>query len=153
GNGSAGFSGDGGAATAAALNEPRGLAIDAAGNLYFADSHNHCIRKVSAAGVISTVAGTGEGGFSGDEGPATMANLNMPLGVVVDAGGDLYIADTNNRRIRKVIAASGKITTVAEPNYSDSQAFPAPGLNYPAAIALDREGNLLIADRDASRIY
>jgi len=112
GTGTAGFSGDGGAATAAKINSPRGLFIDGAGNLYIADRLNHRIRKVDADGIITTVAGTGVQGFSGDGGPATAAQLNDPTGVAVDEAGNLYIADAENHRIRKV-DTGGIITTVA----------------------------------------
>jgi sugar lactone lactonase YvrE len=104
-----GFSGDGGPATAAALRSPYGVALDAAGNVYIADTGNHRIRKVSPDGIINTVAG---GGYSGDWGPATDAKLNSPHGVAVDNNGNVYIADTENFRIRKV-SSDGIITTVA----------------------------------------
>ena len=106
GNGLRGFSGDGGPAISAQLNSPRGVTVDAAGNLYIADTVNNRIRKVSADGTITTVAGNGVKGFSGDGGLATDANLNFPPGVAVDGGGNLYIADTQNRRIRKVSLAA-----------------------------------------------
>jgi trimeric autotransporter adhesin len=111
------FSGDGGPATAASLNGPSGVALDAAGNLYIADTSNNRIRKVAAgSAIISTVAGNGpvgNGGFSGDGGPATAATLYFPSDVAVDAAGNLYVADNNNNRIRKVAAGSGIISTVA----------------------------------------
>jgi hypothetical protein len=110
--GVAGFSGDGGAATLAQLSDPWGVALDAAGNLYIADRINHRIRKVDASGTISTVAGNGTAGFSGDGGDATLAQLSDPRGVALDAAGNLYIADLSNNRIRKV-DASGTISTVA----------------------------------------
>ncbi len=112
GTGIAGFSGDGGPAAVAQLNSPRNVAADAIGTLYIADAGNYRIRKVTAAGVISTIAGTGTGGFSGDGGPATSSRLNSPSGVAVDAAGNVYIADTDNSRIR-MITTSGVITTVA----------------------------------------
>jgi sugar lactone lactonase YvrE len=102
GNGTYGYSGDGGPATAASLNWPSGVALDAAGNLYIADTFNHRIRKVSPTGVITTVAGNGTYGYSGDGGAATAASFNRPSGVAVDAAGNLYIADPFNHRIRKV---------------------------------------------------
>ena len=110
GNGTPGFSGDNGPATSAQLNGPAGVAVDSAGNLYIADTGNHRIRKVSN-GVITTVAGNGTPGFSGDNGPATSAQLYNPVGVAVDSAGNLYIADAGNNRIRKV--SNGVITTVA----------------------------------------
>jgi sugar lactone lactonase YvrE len=112
GSGSAGYSGDGGPATSAQLYDPSGVAVDASGNLFIADSGNSSIRKVTPAGIISTVAGTGIGGFSGDGGPATAAQLWLPTGVSVDAAGNLFIADSVNNRIRKVTPA-GIISTVA----------------------------------------
>src|SRR5207245_5304334 len=115
GNGSAGvsFSGDGGPATAATLSQSYGVAADASGNLYIADTQNRRIRKVAAgSGIISTVAGNGTERFSGDGGPATAASLNSPYGVALDAAGNLYIADLFNHRIRKVAARSGIISTV-----------------------------------------
>ena len=112
GNGKAGFSGDGGPATGAALNGPGGIAFDSAGNLYIADLSNNRIRKVDTAGIITTVAGNGVNGFSGDGGPATSAALANPHAVAVDSAGNLYIADTNNFRVRKVNSA-GIITTFA----------------------------------------
>ncbi len=110
GNGTSGFSGDNGPATSAKLNGASGLAVDSAGSLYIADTNNNVIRKVSG-GVITTVAGNGTSGYSGDNGMATSAQLNSPYGVAVDSAGNLYIADTNNNVIRKVSA--GVITTVA----------------------------------------
>lgn len=108
GNGSGGFSGDGGPATSAMISSPKGMDVDSAGNLYFADTNNNRIRRVSAAGQISTVAGTDPPGFSGDGGPGTSARLSLPRDVKLDAQGNLYIADAGNNRIRKVtVAASG----------------------------------------------
>ena len=106
GTGPHGFSGDGGPATSAQLFEPHGVALDGAGNLYIADTGNNRIRKVDASGTITTAAGTGPHGFSGDDGPATSAQLNLPAGVALDGVGNLYIADTDNNRIRKVTASA-----------------------------------------------
>ena len=108
----AGFSGDGGAATSAQLNLPTGVAFDSAGNLFIADRLNHRIRKVDTSGNITTVAGNGTAGFSGDGGAATSAQLFQPHGLTFDSSGNLFIADTRNNRIRKV-DTSGNITTVA----------------------------------------
>jgi len=99
----AGYSGDGGLATAAKLNFPQDLEIGPDGNLYFADTNNDCVRMVDlASGIITTVAGNGTKGYSGDSGPAVAAQLNRPFGVAFDAAGDLYISDTFNSRVRKV---------------------------------------------------
>ena len=148
--------GDGGAATAAQLNNPRGIAVDGAGNLYIADTWNNRIRKVDTAGVITTVAGSGTNGFSGDGGAATSARLNYPYGVTPDGAGNLYIADSRNNRIRKVDTA-GVITTVA--GSSTTGAFSGDGgaattarLNLPDSVVLDALGNLYIADRVNHRI-
>src|SRR5262245_41279608 len=100
GNGTAGFSGDGGPATSAQLNAPFSVAVDSAGNIYIAEWSNNRVRKVSPSGVITTFAGTGAAGFGGDGGPATDAALNSPEGVAVDAAGNVYIADAFNNRIR-----------------------------------------------------
>src|SRR6202023_1221138 len=102
GNGTWGFSGDGGPATSALLHNPYGVAVDAAGNLYIADSNNSRIRRVTPSGTITTAAGNGTPGFSGDGGMATAAQLNKPIGMAVDAAGNLYIADCYNNRIRRV---------------------------------------------------
>src|SRR5262245_33874128 len=112
GNGTSVSSGDGGPAAAAGLSSPRGLALNYAGDVLIAEASAHRIRKVSPAGVISTVAGTGTPGFSGDGGLATTAQLNLPSGVAVDPEGNLFIADSANRRIRKV-TPDGMISTVA----------------------------------------
>jgi hypothetical protein len=112
GNGTQGYNGDGFIATAAELNNPEGVAVDAAGNVYVADWLNHRVRKLSTGGVVTTVAGTGTAGFSGDGGAATAAQLNGPIGVAVDGSGDLYIADFNNYRIR-MVNSSGTISTYA----------------------------------------
>ncbi|MBO9542534.1 IPT/TIG domain-containing protein [bacterium] len=153
GNGITGFDGDGGPATAAKLNNPQGVAVDAQGNLYIADTDNHCIRKVTN-GVITTVAGNGASGFSGNGGPATSAKLYYPQGVAVDATGNLYIADTNNQRIRKV--TNGTISTVAgNGSYGydgDDKAATSARLAYPRGVAVDASDNLYIADTNNGRI-
>jgi DNA-binding beta-propeller fold protein YncE len=114
GTGEAGYSGDGGPARAAALNNPFDLVFDATGNLIFSDTFNHCIRRVDArTGVISTIAGTGARGFDGDGGPATAARLNEPYGVAVASSGSVFVADRLNRRVRCVDGATGVITTLA----------------------------------------
>ena len=112
GTGSPGYSGDNGPATQAQLNGPFDIAFDAAGNLYIVDTYNDRVRKVSPDGTITTVAGTGQPGFSGDNGKATAAQLKLLVGVVVDGAGDLFISDFSNHRVRKV-TTDGIITTVA----------------------------------------
>ena len=153
GNGTIGYSGDNGPATSAQLNQPWGVAVDAAGNVYIADTVNNRIRKV-ANGVISTVAGNGTLGYSGDDGPATSAQLSWPAGVAVDSAGNLYVADQNNNRIRKV--SNGVITTVAgngTPGYSgDNGPATSAKLYGPKGVAVDSAGNLYIADTSNQRI-
>ena len=151
GSGTQGFSGDNGLATSAELNYPSGVAVDSAGNLYLADSSNNRIRKISN-GVMTTVAGNGTQGFSGDGGPASSGQLNNPMGVAVGPGGSIYIADTNNNRIRKV--SNGMITTVAGGGVSLGDNGPATGaqLYGPGAVAVDSAGNLYIADTYNNRI-
>jgi len=147
GNGLATFSGDGGPGTSASLPGPGGVAVDAAGNLYIADAWNHRIRQVSPAGIITTVAGNGVAGFSGDDGPATGAALRQPTGVAVDAAGNLYIADVGNNRIRKVSTA-GIINTVAgggSGGGGDGGPATAASLSGPSGVAVDAAGNLYIA--------
>ncbi len=155
GTGTAGFSGDGGPATAAQLRGPQGVAVDGAGNLYIADNNNHRVRKVDADGVITTVAGTGTSGFSGDNNQAIAAKLKNPRGVAVDGVGNLYIADTNNHRIRKVDAA-GVIDTVAGTGTSglggDNGPATAAKLKNPQGVAVDGAGNLYIADNNNHRV-
>ncbi|MEO7652671.1 MAG: hypothetical protein ABIZ80_19600, partial [Bryobacteraceae bacterium] len=149
GNGIQGYSGDGGPATSALLNDPRAVEVDAVGNLYISDWGNHRIRRVSLAGTITTLAGTGTAGFSGDGGPASAAALNAPQGLRVDGSGNLYFADTRNNRIRRISVAR-TITTVAGTGTQgfsgDGGAATAAALDRPVRVALDREGLLLISD-------
>jgi sugar lactone lactonase YvrE len=157
GTGGLGFSGDGGAATSARFYGPQGVAIDGSGNIFIADLNNQRIRRVSAAtGVITTVAGTGVYGFSGDGGAATNAQLGQPSGVVVDGSGNIFFADQNNHRIRKVSAATGVITTVAG---SSTAGFSGDGgvatsarLNQPKGVVVDNRGNVFFADAVNNRI-
>jgi sugar lactone lactonase YvrE len=155
GNGTYGYSGDGGPATSASLSHPDGLTLDASGNIYISDTYNHHIRKVDTNGIITTLAGYGSYGYSGDGGPAIQAHLAYPSSVVLDGSGSLYLADTVNHRIREV-DRTGIITTIAgngSPGYS-GDGIPATQtkLNYPAGIAADALGNLYIADRDNNRV-
>lgn len=114
GDGTGAFGGDGGTALTAQLRLPSDIYIDASGNKYIADANNHCIRKVTAGGIISTVVGTGgTSGFSGDGGLATACKLNQPGAICMDNSGNIYIADATNHRIRKVDVVSGIITTIA----------------------------------------
>ncbi len=157
GTGMSGFSGDGGPATQALLNSPRGVSIDQAGNIYISDTDNHRIRRVTA-GIISTIAGTsGGGGYSGDGSAATAARLNSPYGIAADASGNIYIADRDNHRIRKVTAATGVITTIA--GSSGGEGFSGDGgqataaqLDSPRAVFVTTTGDIFIADTDNNRI-
>ena len=154
GNGTPSYSGDGGPATTAGLNNPCGVAFDAAGNLYISDLGNARIRKVDTNGIISTVAGNGHPTYAGDGGAATNASLS-PKGVALDASGDLYITDTNNQRIRKV-GTNCIISTVAgngHPTYAgDGGAATNASLHYPWSVALDAAGNCYIADQNSNRV-
>src|ERR1019366_5909839 len=155
GSGTAGFDGDGAAATNTALNAPSGVAVDAAGNLFIADYGNNRVRKVDAAGVISTIAGTNSAGFAGDGGLAVNSKLSSPQGVAVDSTGNLFIADYGNNRIRRV-DASGNITTFAGTNSSgylgDGGAATNTRLNLPTGVAVDPSGYVMIADCNNNRI-
>ena len=151
GNGTAGYSGDNGPATAAELDSPRGVAVDSAGDLFIADNGNNVVREVvKATGDIITVAGNGTAGYSGDNGPATAAELNGPNGVAVDSAGDLFIADTDNNAVREVVKATGDIITVAgngTAGYSgDDGPATAAELDNPIGVAVDSAGDLFIAD-------
>jgi DNA-binding beta-propeller fold protein YncE len=165
GDGTAGYSGDRRLGTFAELNEPTGVAVDARGNLYIADSANNVIRRVDArTGIITTVAGDyaadkandGLGGFSGDGGPATRAELNDPQGVAIDGAGDLFVADTFNNAIREVTPAgviTTEVNTSAQPGGETSGTATASRLNTPYGVAIDPStGGLYIADTNNSRI-
>ena len=141
GDGTSGYSGDHGPAVSAQLNSPIGLALDSSGNLFIADSANNCVRKVTPAGAITTIAGTGAYGYSGDGGPASQAELSNPSGLAVDSGGNLFIADSGNSVIRKVLPSGNIITVAGGPGTSSSGS-----LGTPNGIALDSAGNLLITD-------
>ncbi len=155
GNGLPGSAGDGGQAILAQLWWPHACAVDSFGNLYIADTYNHRIRKVDAGGVISTVAGTGTAGYSGDEGAATSANLNQPAGVAVDDNGDIFISDTANNRIRQV-TSDGLIHTIAgtgSASYGgDGGAALHAQIYGPAGILLDGSGDLYFADTNNNRV-
>src|SRR6202142_837467 len=151
GTGSAGYSGDGGPASSAALYWPQALAVDRAGNLYIADLGVHVIRKVTPSGIIATVAGSLVSGYSGDGGPATSAKLNSPQGLALDTAGNLYPADTMTNGVRRG-PARGIITTLAGNGtaaYSgDGGPATAASLNYPLGLTVDSAGDLLISDRN-----
>ena len=157
GNNLYGYFGDGVAANSTSLNQPVGLALDAAGNLYIADSQNDRIRSVTPGGVINSVAGgyPGWSGNGGDGGPAVPCNLGTPLGVTVDGAGNVYIADSENHRIRKV-TPGGIISTVVGTgvagNYGDGGPAIYAQLNRPWAVVADAAGDLFIADYNNSRI-
>ena len=155
GTGSASYSGDNGPATAAAINNPRGIVALPAGGFLIPDSNNHRVRKVASDGTITTVAGTGVQGFSGDNGPATAAQLSIPFGVAPTADGGFLIVDVGNQRIRKV-AADGTITTVAgngTPGYSgDGGPATAASLRNPHNVAALADGGFLIADTTNLRV-
>lgn len=154
GNGVKGFAGDGGIATQASLNLPQGIYVDA-GVIYIADRSNHRVRRVDTAGVMTTFAGNGASRFSGDFGPATQAALNVPVGVFLDGDKNLYIADRNNNRIRRV-TSGGIITTVAGVDQSgvageNAVAASAP-LNLPNSVFVDFAGNLFVAEWGNNRV-
>jgi len=155
GDGTKGYSGDGGAAISAELAYPVGTAMDKAGNLYVADLTNNRIRKVTPQGVVSTYAGNGTAGFSGDGGPATSAEINGPLGVGLDSAGNLYIGDSYNQRVRKV-TPQGIISTFAGNGAygynGDGIAATSAKLYYPSGIASDSNGNIFIGDYFNNRV-
>lgn len=157
GNGTPGFAGDGGPASSARINTPVGLALYGDG-LYFSDQGNHRVRRMSLTEPfpITTVAGNGQAGFSGDGGPATQASLNTPAGIAFDARGNLYIADTRNGRIRRVDAVTGIITSIAgdpfDPDIGDGGPATDAFLGVPEALAFDRNGNLLATDSLSHRV-
>lgn len=160
GNGQSGFSGDGGSAVNAALNQPASVALDSIGNVYIADRANNVIRKVDAVtGLITTVAGTGVSGYGGDGGPATQAQLNQPQGVAVDGSGSIYIADTGNSVVRRVNGITGEITTIAgngvygQITNNDLGLALQSSFGAPVAIALDPGGNVYICDSAFSTVW
>jgi len=155
GNGSRGYSGDGGQATSAELNSPTRMRLDAGGNLYFCDTNNHAVRRVDKSGIITTVAGTGTLGYSGDNGPATAARLNTPYDLRFAPNGDLYVADTGNNVIRR-IDHSGVVTTVVGIGIGgfagDGTEARLARLNHPSGINFDSDGSLWIADTFNERV-
>jgi len=157
GNGTAGFSGDGGLATGGMLNSPRFIALDTYGNLFVADTGNHRVRRIDAGtGIITTVAGNGTAGFSGDGGAAASASFYRPYGLAFDASGNLYVTDSFNNRIRKIAAGTGIVTTVAGDGSDyyngDGGAATSASLYLPLGIAIDTDGNLLVTDTSNERV-
>jgi hypothetical protein len=148
GNGTGGFSGDGGIATAAEISGPYDIITDGAGNIYFADFSNHRIRKINTSGIISTIAGNGTQGFSGDDGPATAAELNHPIGLTLNGSGNLIIADQNNNRVRE-LNGSGIISTICGTGVAattgDGGQATAAAINWPAKPIVDAAGNIYIS--------
>jgi sugar lactone lactonase YvrE len=157
GNGVQGFAGENGPATAAELDSPSGLAMDGVGNLYIADTRNHRVRELAAAtGIITTVAGTGKPGYSGDGGVATAAQLDRPTALAIDTAGSLYIADTDNHRVRRIAAGTKVISTIAgdgvEGFGGDGRIATSASIDSPNGLAVDVAGNLYIADTHNGRI-
>ena len=159
GNGSLGFSGDGGSGDGAQLSNILDVVVDPTGVVYIADSLNSRVRRVDASGAISTYAGTGSRGFSGDGGAATDANLYFPAGLALDAAGNLYIADYGNATVRKVTKSTGVISTVAGVGYSVFGSAPGDGgpatrafLSLPYSVGVDKAGNIYIGDIGTSSI-
>jgi uncharacterized protein (TIGR03437 family) len=138
GNGTAGYSGDKGAATSAELSNPTAIAFDSSGNMYIADAGNNVVREVSTSGTITTFAGTNTLGYTGDAGPANLAELYQPVALAFDSSGNLYIADAGNNVIRQV--SGGNINTFAS------------GFNHPDGVAVDSAGNLYVLDTSNRRI-
>jgi len=155
GSGTAGYGGDGGPATSAALNNPRGLAFDAQGNLLICDGANNRIRKVNTSAMISTIAGNGTGGFAGDGGPAIAASIGGNTRIALDSQGNIYISDPANSRVRR-ITPDGMIHTFAGNGVyvfaGDGGPAAQASLQYPLGLAFDTAGNLFIADSQANRI-
>jgi len=149
GKGSAGFSGDGGQATAAELYYPYAMAIDGSGNIYFTDSYNNRIRKINTEGIITTIGGNGKGAFSGDNGQAKAAAFQHPEGIVLDGKGDIIIADQLNHRIRE-INDTGMVVTIAEvpaPAIADKGTKTEVSATFvPNGLTMDNHGILYIAD-------
>jgi sugar lactone lactonase YvrE len=158
GTGVGGWSGDGGPAIAAKLNEPYEVRFDSAGNIFWVERLNHAVRKLDPkTGIISTIAGTGIAGFSGDGGPAVRAQLNEPHSIGFDKADNLYICDVKNHRIRKVDAKTDKISTCAgtgdrKPTPDGTDLLAAP-LNGPRALDFDQMGNLWVALREGNAIF
>lgn len=159
GNGQKGYSGDGGPAIEASLNQPYEILFDPAGNMYFAEMPNHVVRRVDGkTGIISTLAGTGMPGFSGDGGPAAQAQLRQPHSIALDPRGEaLYIADIGNRRIRRVDLKTGLIATFAGTGESKPTPDGAPldgtPLNGPRAMAFDARGDMYLVLREGNAVY
>jgi sugar lactone lactonase YvrE len=157
GTGTQGFSTIAGPANAAQLDSPQGLALDTANNLYIADTHNHVICKLNlTSGILTTIAGTGAPGFSGDNGPATSAQLDLPTALALDPQNNLYLADTRNHRIRRIDAVTGFITTIAgngtQGFSGDNAPAIAAAIDSPTGLALDASSNLYLADTHNHRI-
>jgi sugar lactone lactonase YvrE len=158
GNGQRGYAGDGGRATAGSLNMPHEIAFDARGHLYIAERDNHVVRKVDGTtGVMSTLAGTGRAGFSGDGGAASQAQLRQPHSIALDRDGRLLICDVGNHRIRAVDLSAGTIDTIA----GTGERLPTPDgaplggtpLNGPRTMVVDRDGSIYLALREGNAIY
>jgi len=155
GDGSAGYGGDGGFAATAQLNNPQGVAVDGAGNLYIADYFNMRIRKVTPSGIITTIAGNGESGYSGDGFPATMAQIGSPQNIACDAHGNIYISDVFNGRIR-LVDTNGFMHTFAGNGTWGNSGDGGPATNaefqLPTAIAVDKKGNVYFSDEGNGNI-
>jgi sugar lactone lactonase YvrE/cytoskeletal protein CcmA (bactofilin family) len=156
GTGAAGYSGDNGPAVSAAINAPYGITADTAGNIYFAERGNNIIRKISAAGVITTICGTGTAGYNGDNIAATSAQLNGPADVKLDRSGNIYITEQLGYRIRRIAASTGLITTVAGTGTAGAGAENVVALgmqvNAPAGLAVDPLGSIYFSERDGQRV-
>ena len=158
GNGERGYLGDGGPATVASLNEPYEVRFDSAGNMYFVEMRNHIVRRVDAkSGFVSTVAGTGEQGFSGDGGPATQATFNRPHSIALDSDDNLYICDIGNHRIRRVDLKTGIVSTFAgtgekKPTPDGAKLAGTP-LNGPRTLDFDGKSSLYLALREGNAVY
>ncbi len=155
-SGISGYSGNGGLADTATISNPIGVCLDTAGNLYITDVYYDVVRKVDVEGFISTICGSGSGGFGGDGGPSTTAKLELPHGTCIDKSGNLYVADFGNHRVRKMNLATGIISTFAGTGNNsfsgDNGPAVAADLSFPSSVCADNKGNIYIADYDNSRI-